>query len=152
MKSNGCTAGHINQANMKELLDSNVVAVQDGKARKTYELVVQAGHHVKCVDPALRPYFSSRCKSAKHNLCYPSRVNDTNSAKFCISPSTTQTWPNYAFVTDFVEDAQNTWPAKTRGSLTILSTHGRPFTDRDSYWVEHPDEHEEESERKRRRA
>lgn len=124
MKKNGCTAGHIKQANMKELLECEVVAIQEGVRKKTYELVVQAGHHVMCVDPALKPYFSSRVKSAKHHLCHAWRANDNNPGKCCVAPSTPAV-PQYAFVTDFLQDTPTS--SKYRGSLTIESTEGRTF-------------------------
>ena len=70
MKINGCDAGHINQANMKVLLGSGVVAIQEGTPTGRYELAVQAGHHIRCIAPELDPYFSARRNTGTHNLCY----------------------------------------------------------------------------------
>ena len=107
MKINGCDAGHIKQANMKELLEANIVAIQETGLSGQYELVVQAGHHVKCVSPELDPYFSARRKTGIHTLCFAwhCNVNNNDPAKYCLSPSKkAELLPSYAFVTDASTD------------------------------------------------
>lgn len=137
MKINGCDAGHIKQANMKELLEANIVAIQETGLSGKYELVVNAGHHIKCIARELDPYFSARRKTGTHKLCYAWHCNVTNHhpAKYCLSTSKkAESLPPYAFVTDAPTD-----DASYRGSLTILSTQGRYFPAASCRLVENPD-------------